>query len=367
MSIIHIEGFELFNSSSQLAYKGASYGSYTTSSITTGRNSGQALSLTSAYNYGYPSCSWIVLPLYTSVSTTGTVGFAFKYSSTINAYQSLVSLCDSSNNMLYTLFFADGLSSYNYGSGWGSAGTGSFFIGQTSFTSGNGNDVLNNPSDYAESVTVPVSTNTWYYVEWSWSSSNMKLTFQAMPIINYNFTTGITSVPRIMLMNSLINYNYGSMNSDSNIYFDDIYVSNSATASGQIQIAKILPSSDSSVSFARSTGANNYSIVANNNPEQTSGYLTASSNNTSDKYGITGATGTILGVNLQWASFQTQATGNFCPLVNIGGTDYLGTAIPNSPSLAVNNKFYSVKPSDSSSWSASDVNSAKFGVQFTSP
>ena len=64
-----------------------------------------------------------------------------------------------------------------------------------------------------------------------------------------------------------------------------------------------------------------------------------------------------------WIKKTDAGARGYAPVVRIGSTDYPGTEVSLTDSYTLRSQYYDVKPSDSTTWSASDVNAAEFGFE----
>lgn len=75
-------------------------------------------------------------------------------------------------------------------------------------------------------------------------------------------------------------------------------------------------------------------------------------------------TSVVLGVKVNLGMVKTDAGArSIAPLIVVGGTDHEGTPIPLAASLRVYGQIFGANPATSAAWTASQVNSAEFGVQ----
>lgn len=173
--------------------------------------------------------------------------------------------------------------------------------------------------------------------------------------------------------------------STNGVAFDNYYIADTQgtinnTFLGPIRIDTYIPASDDSVQFTPSTGAN-WSCVDDNSPttfgsDTDSNVPTAL--NQKDTFNVTsvGSYGQILGIQHNvYANRNTGFSYNIKSLVKVSGTDYESTdtlnLLPKTEAgypVAINNlqslsDIRELNPSNSASWTPSEVNSVKYGYK----
>jgi hypothetical protein len=155
------------------------------------------------------------------------------------------------------------------------------------------------------------------------------------------------------------------------VYLDDLWVYDSSIVAGDpsdfigdVRAIQIMPTSDSSVQFTRSTGATNFSCV-DELINSTADYVSSSTASQVDQYGNSGFSVTpasIIGLAVRGIMQKTDAGTRTAGIrINSGGTqaDSAGVAIGTNYQSVVMNQ--NVDPNTSAAWSSAAVAAMLFG------
>lgn len=183
----------------------------------------------------------------------------------------------------------------------------------------------------------------------------------------------LTGVNLINTANSYINKMDArcAASASRNVFFDDVWLFDSTVATGEpsdfigdVKAVQIMPTSDSSVAFTRSTGATNFSCV-DETINSTADYVSGSSASLVDQYGNSGFVTTpsaILGVAVRMIGVKLDAgTRTVGTRINSGGTTVDSTGVAISTTQQVIAVDYHQDPNTSATWSAAAVAALLFG------
>lgn len=232
-----------------------------------------------------------------------------------------------------------------------------------------------NATTLLASSTQVFASSLWHHVEVKAtiadSGGNCEVRVNGVSVINYtgdtrSTTSGTAGLDRIIYVG----------NSSTSGAFDDIYcldpsgsVANSFL--GDCRINSLLPTSDSSVQFTRSTGASNYLCVDEAKQNSDTDYVESSTTGHKDVYGyadLSASVATVHGVQaLTWMKKTDAASRTVRGLVVSGGVTTNGTTIglttgTYNPVPAI----VTLDPATGAQWTASAVNSATAGFELVS-
>jgi hypothetical protein len=325
LSIIFFDGFDLYTTTLSQTSRGYSF---VPNSYTTGRFGGQAM----RQNNG--SSGTLALPggSYSALAT----GFAFRTGNQSIVWD-VMGLRASGTDQCSLFVLTTGALQFVRGSTQGT-------------------NVL------CTTAAATIAVNNWYYIEIEFvrnattGSVNIYVN-GGLAASATGVNTGATDVNQLLFTSSA-----GSF---PNLDYDDLYVCSTATRLGECKVETLRPSSDDSVQWTPSSGANNFSRVSDTTYDGDTGYVSSSTVGQQDTYGI-GALGTtpanIFAAQVNVLARKDDATTRQIATVlksgattQVGATQSLGSTYANYVDL------YLTDPNTSAAWTPSAINAAKIG------
>jgi hypothetical protein len=225
---------------------------------------------------------------------------------------------------------------------------------------------------FATTAAGVLTTSTWVYIEVevviSASVGSMNVYMNGASMLSVSsvntFVSGGSGVGYVQL--------WAPINSNTSffLYYDDIYVTDTATRLGESRVETLRPSSDSVITWTPDTGANNYGRVSDSVVDGDSSYVQTSTVGNRDLYGITALSSTpatIFAVNtVMFAEKTDSTTRTLQATVKSGGTDSLATAVNLSASYQRYDYILMTDPHTSAAWTSSGVNNLLIGPKLAS-
>jgi hypothetical protein len=138
---------------------------------------------------------------------------------------------------------------------------------------------------------------------------------------------------------------------------------------GPVRIQRLAPTSDASVQWTRSTGANNYGVIDEAAPDTTD-YVETTTVGHKDRYGLADLTTTpiaVLGVSLKNRAIRTSAAfANYRQYVYTSSTQYSGTTRLVPATAQTYADHWDLNPNGSVAWTPTTVNGLEAGIELTS-
>lgn len=335
MSVIWIEGFDLYNNAAQMSRRGYTGQPGSPNNLTTGRFGGQCWAADSNANPFY-------IPLGSALSTIS-MGFAVKYNS-INGNHSTGKAIAS---------FINGGSSGTVECKLGVDQNGAVKFGRGDFTTNN----------IVSSANGVITAGSWYYIEIELTRSAsvgvINIYVGGTLVANLSSTnTGAADIDTIgMTMESVFD----------NRYLDDLYVTNTATRLGEMRVETIRPDSDDTVQFTPNSGANNYSRVNDTTYDDDSTYNSDATVGHKDLFNMSDLATTpsaIAAVQTHICARKDDATTRALRSnMKNGSTTSNGATQSMSSSYTSWVDIYNTNPSTSAAFTGSDVNAMKLGYE----
>jgi hypothetical protein len=328
MSIVWIDGFDLYSSTVNYTSKGYSSTAGTTSFVT-GRFGGLALRVQSAngaVTFGLPGS-------YTGLAW----GFAYRPSNLIAS--TLIAQFMTSGSIVCSLFLL-------------ATGALQFVRGSTT-----GTNVLC-------TTAVVASVSNWTYIEMEFTQSatvgavniycNGALAASATAV-----NTGATAINQLGYAGT--NSGFNAVTSD----FDDSYVKNVATRNGECKVETLRPSSDAAVQWTPNSGATNFSRVNEAASDGDTSYVSSATVGQTDLYGV-GALGSspanIMAVQVTVIARKDDAASRQLATVNKSGTTTsTGATRALGSTYQTFSDIYETNPDTTSAWTPTTVNGLQVG------
>lgn len=196
----------------------------------------------------------------------------------------------------------------------------------------------------------------------------------------YNSSTGVTSVridgsvvlsgtvPAPAAVPNLLFGGTGALEHS----IDDLYILDTAGTLnndflGDVRVQTYLPTADgANTGMTPSTGTTHYNLVDETTPNTTD-YVSTTSTGVKDTYqfpDLSANTGNVFGVmTTNYAHKDSTGLAGIANVVRSGGTNYSGTSNSLSTGWTANSQTWETNPATGAVWSASEVNSAEFGVE----
>ena len=214
--------------------------------------------------------------------------------------------------------------------------------------------------------------SAWFYFE-------IKIVFHATAgsievVVDEDTVINLTGIDTIATANAYCNQFRLRGCTTSSIYFDDLYICDTAGTKnndflGDVTITTLYPTSDGNSSdFTPSTGTDNYALVDEPQLLATTDYNESSTIGHKDLYGVTAYDGgsTICGVQVTAAVLNSD-TGimSVRPIVRSGGTpaDNEGDSYTLSQTLKAAMHIFEQEPTDAVDWTTAKIDAAEFGVK----
>jgi hypothetical protein len=172
--------------------------------------------------------------------------------------------------------------------------------------------------------------------------------------------TGANDVAGIMLA--------GMQSSNSN--WDDFYVNNTSTRTGELKIDTLSPTADTAQKdFTASTGSDNYAMVDELPVNADTDYVTADINGNADLYTIgslSGSPASIVAAQVRVVAKKTDtAYRSLKPKLKSSSTVHDGSAVVLGTSYGLVDMILETDPNTSSAWTATNINAAEIGMEMS--
>jgi len=219
-----------------------------------------------------------------------------------------------------------------------------------------------------------IKLNTWHYIEMrvktNSTSGEVEVRVDGSTVINASNVNTQVGLGAGSAITRLTCYEVAQK------YIDDVYINDGAgsaphnTFYGQVRVDAVIPSSDNSVQFTPSTGANNYAMVDDGaSPDDDSTYNASSTANHKDLLGLSGyslppsSSGGILGVNVDVrAKRQDAGIRKMKTVVKSSTTEVTGSEYALTSAYATRRTTLYTDPATSTAFAnATAVNNLKVG------
>mgnify|MGYP001557322185 FL=1 len=234
-------------------------------------------------------------------------------------------------------------------------------------TAGGALQLYNNTTLVATSTTSPwTSVGTWRYVEAKYVLSTGAVTVHVDGAAALSGTVATVTSVASMAWQTTNNSTYGSC------CVDDVYILDTTGTLnndflGDVRIQTLLPNNDGTYSQLTPSTGTTHNTLVNEAAPNTTNYVSGATVGQKDSYqfqDLAANTANVYGVEITNYSHKDAAgPAGFSNLVRIGATDYVSSNQPLSASWVPNRDILDANPATSAAWTASDVNSAEFGVQ----
>lgn len=237
--------------------------------------------------------------------------------------------------------------------------------------------VLRNTTTLATSSST-ISTNTWYYVEFKTVIHDSTGTYEVR--VDGSTFGGLTATGQDTRNGGSGTWDAVALGGFSSGQSDDLYICDGSGSLnndflGDSKVETLLPQTDavaagSHADFTPSTGTDHGALVDETNPN-TSDYNSSSTVGHIDSYNYPSLTltGTIRGVQVSPFHAKTDAGARtVSTMTRVASTDYVngGTAISPPTTFGYDTQVFETNPNSGVAWTASDVNSAEFGLKIIS-
>ena len=330
MSLVFMDGFDLYSSAGHIARRGWVPG-VAGISLQTGRFGGQALRISSANN--------IVVTKAIPSDDTISIGIAIR-ASNIGAHNA------NGSDVLQLL-------------------NGSTVIARMGFTSGG--HVRVGRGDYttnliAGSASGLVLTDAWNFFELEFtrdsSAGAVNLYMNGTIVATASgANTGASAIDTIGILSGIDNKD-----------FDDLYINNAATKLGECRIETIRPSADTATKdWTRSTGADNFANVDETLVDDDTTYNSSQTVGQKDLFDLANLSSTpssVLAVGLVLTARKDDAaTREIRTNMKNGATTTNGTTRALSTSYAMYSDIYETNPDDTAAFDGTDIDAMQLGYE----
>jgi hypothetical protein len=223
-------------------------------------------------------------------------------------------------------------------------------------------------------ATMGVAQGVWHHIEMKAtiadSGGTCEVRLNGVTVITYtgdtrNSTSGTAGVDRVA---------FGTVGSTlaAGGLWDDIYVLDTTGAAannflGDVRINQLLPTSDSSVQFTRSTGASNFSCVDEGKHNTDTDYVESSTVGHIDRYGFADLPASATSVHgvqaVTWAKKTDAGTRTLRNIIYSGSGSAAGTTIGLTTTYAAITSVASVDPDTGTAWTPTTANAATAGYE----
>jgi len=340
MALLWTDGFDIYGSNdgeieTSLSARGYTYGNIIVIDDT-GRLSGSSLKITTAY-------APIVSPDLGTTNATIACGVAFKTDTA----------SPSNNDDGAIIAFTDGTNT----------------IGLEVTT--NGNITINVGGSILDTSSNTITTDTWHFLEWKFTvGANeaylVKIDGDTWISGNGDTQDGSATYYNQFKLRNVTGY------STPDFWYDDLYIMDATGNTnndliGDSKIITIQPDGDDSCNFATlSTGTDHYALVDDDPFDGDSTYVEDGTTGNRDvfTYENTSDANSIYGISIITAGKRTDTDAlNIRTFTSSGSTNATGANYALEASYASGLEILEEDPDTSSAWTASGVNSAKFGFE----
>jgi hypothetical protein len=215
---------------------------------------------------------------------------------------------------------------------------------------------------------VNVCDNVWHWIEFNWLSSGATLYYQLHVDGTQEYSSFGGSTSATFDHFKFLSCAGVTINLDDLIFYDGDGSSftDSAYPLGAREVTTLRPTSDSTVQFTRSTGADNYALVDEVNGDITD-YVEDSVSGHTDLYGYSNLGFTPSAINAVMLNNYLQnpsaGTINYKSVCKSSATQTDGASTVAPSSAIVKQDPYYVDPATAAAWTGSGVDAALFGIK----
>lgn len=209
-----------------------------------------------------------------------------------------------------------------------------------------------------------IATNTWAYIETEFtrhaSAGVFKVYANGVQVLNLTAqNTGASDIDGVRV---------GAGNTQ--MYIDDLYVTNTATKLGECRIDTLRPSADTATKdWTASTGVNNYACV-DDTTFDTADYVSAASAGNKDYYNCADLSfnpASVFAVQVTTFAKKDDAnTRTFRGNVKSSSSEANGATRGLSTSYSIYSDIFETDPNGSVAWTQASVNAAQVGIEVVS-
>lgn len=231
------------------------------------------------------------------------------------------------------------------------------------------------PVDLGASTTT-LAAATWYYIELRVfiddSAGQVELRVNGVTEVNL---TGVDTKFQSSIDYASVLALFGGGNSGISRRYDDFYMrtSSSSTAEtggflGDVKVKPYFPNADGTYTAMTCSTGTTHNTLVDENPPNTTDYVSSSTALTKDSYGFQDAseTGSIKAVQVSAYAYKADAGFRgaevFC---KSSSTESFGTSQPLSTTPKYVIKMFERDPNTSADWSQANFNAAEFGVRIS--
>lgn len=339
MALRFVEGFDHYNSASQVARKWTSVSS-------------ASFTFTTSTRHGFGNAvipgSGITFQKTLDSQQTWFVSFAFKAGSRSGSNLRIVSARDSTTNQL-DLFLQ--------------ATTGRLYLARNV-----GATILDT------STLSPIMTDTWHFIEWkitianSISADSNIVKVDGVQVLNLAATTDTQQSANA----TADNFQFTGTNTSHT--FDDIVICDASGSFnndflGANRVRYIIANGNgnySDLTGSDSNSTDNYLLVDDNPPDDDTTYVQSATSGHIDTYAHENTTSgqtNVRGVQISALARHTTSANTLRSLTRISSTDYEGSNYTTASTYGYLLQVHEVSPATSSQWTTSEIDGAEFGVK----
>jgi hypothetical protein len=329
MAIVFFDGFDLYNATSEIARRGWT-GTPPWGSFITGRFGGRAVTITGSNNVAGSQA--------VTSGNTFSVGVAVRV-------QNLASYGNGSDFLQFrngtTVIARVGISS-----------SGHLRIGRGDYTT---NLIVGSAAGL-------IVASTWYYIEVEFTRNGST----GIATLYINGTQVATASSANTGASAIDNIAITSGGTDEK-NFDDMYINDTATRSGESRVEVCRPSADSSVQWTPNSGANNYSRVSTTLYDDDTTYVSSATPGHTDLLdmgNLSSAPQTIRAVQTHLLARKDDATTReIRTKMKNGGTTTNGTTRALGASYVAYVDIYETNPDDAAAFVDADISAMQIGYE----
>lgn len=219
-----------------------------------------------------------------------------------------------------------------------------------------------------------LSINTWYYLEFKFTISNAAGVVE----VKLNGAAEIASTGSLDTTNTAnVQWNGVAIArpNTATVYFDDLYVLNTATGTntdflGPIQVVARYPTANGNYAQWTPNGGSNMGAISEPYEDGNTSFNQSSTANQIDTFtmqDLPAAVGSVYAVAHHLVASQDGGSARTIrPKYRIGGSDYNGTSVNTSASYQALTEYKDVSPATSAAWTVSEVNGMETGYELVS-
>jgi len=216
-----------------------------------------------------------------------------------------------------------------------------------------------------------LADGSWHYIEVELtigSSATMNLYMDGFEVATFTGNTGgAADCTFVAFMPG--NSSAGGTGNVLTCLFDDVYVKNIATREGERRVQTLVPSSNSAVQWTPLANTN-WQEVSELPVDGDTSYVSSSTVNNQDLYGITSLAGTPTAISAvqvrTCARKDNSATTTLCSVLSSSGTVADGATYAVTGSYGYQRDIYATDPHTSAAWTGSGVDAALIGQKLLS-